>query len=473
MRMSSTILRWVILLSTSTMLTSACSWFVSTTQRNIEERAIEDELTFYVSRVPAILQCVAQPGGDCPSPAALDANAVALARGAGDKSRQLTALLAATPITRASIQKGLNERSRPGALSAATVSEADVTSATIAARALTNPTHAKLEALYHQISGTSTPGPPLALSRREVGAYAKSIQEATSLQGWEPLRHHLHGQLTELSGKGALQAQVLAVDSVVRHVTLVEAYVAAYFQNGNFVSLDIDPTNIEATAAAQLKAKLHVSDAIAREMVTKLVTQLLGAKADQDGKYHLLTKASDGGFVTRGGARYVFPGLTIGVDPASDSLITISKIDFTQVGADVVRVFLEALGDQLGQLPAAGTSTACQAKNAGRLDGYDKLRCYVEDNETVKATQFSKVNDYASQAESVAATATGQIIRGVSWLSLNNESLAKLIETAVGVIARKATEKVAWCVSACTSKTGVRSFTAGDEVSVITIGVGK
>ena len=97
----------------------------------------------------------------------------------------------------------------------------------------------------------------------------------------------------------------------------------------------------------------------------------------------------------------------------------------------------------------------------------------MEDNETVKATQFSKVNDYASQAESVAATATGQIIRGVSWLSLNNEALAKLIETAVGVIARKATEKVAWCVSACTSKTGVRSFTAGDEVSVITIGVGK
>ena len=35
--------------------------------------------------------------------------------------------------------------------------------------------------------------------------------------------------------------------------------------------------------------------------------------------------------------------------------------------------------------------------------------------------------------------------RGVSGFPLNNESLAVLIETVVGAIAKKASEKVLWC----------------------------
>ena len=37
---------------------------------------------------------------------------------------------------------------------------------------------------------------------------------------------------------------------------------------------------------------------------------------------------------------------------------------------------------------------------------------------------------------------------------MNNEALAKVIETTVGVVVRKATEKVAWCIYACTAKAG-------------------
>jgi hypothetical protein len=79
--------------------------------------------------------------------------------------------------------------------------------------------------------------------------------------------------------------------------------------------------------------------------------------------------------------------------------------------------------------------------------------------------QFTKVNDWANRAEGVVGSATGQAIRGISWLSLNNEALAKMIETAVGVAARKGTEKLAWCVYACSAK-ACASTEALEDLSV-------
>lgn len=43
----------------------------------------------------------------------------------------------------------------------------------------------------------------------------------------------------------------------------------------------------------------------------------------------------------------------------------------------------------------------------------------------------------------------------VIWLSLNNEAIAKAIETALGVTARKAAEKFAWCYAACGGRKGL------------------
>ena len=46
-------------------------------------------------------------------------------------------------------------------------------------------------------------------------------------------------------------------------------------------------------------------------------------------------------------------------------------------------------------------------------------------------------------------------ISSVIWLSLNNEAIAKAIETALGVTARKAAEKFAWCYAACGGRKGL------------------
>ena len=66
------------------------------------------------------------------------------------------------------------------------------------------------------------------------------------------------------------------------------------------------------------------------------------------------------------------------------------------------------------------------------------------------AEHFASVNDEAAAAESMVGGVSGKLIRGISWLSLNNEAIAKAIETALGVAARKATEKLSWCLYACT-----------------------
>jgi len=59
------------------------------------------------------------------------------------------------------------------------------------------------------------------------------------------------------------------------------------------------------------------------------------------------------------------------------------------------------------------------------------------------------VNERAGAVESMVGGVVGELIQGISWLSLNNEAIAKAIETALGVTARKGAEKFAWCYAAC------------------------
>jgi len=65
------------------------------------------------------------------------------------------------------------------------------------------------------------------------------------------------------------------------------------------------------------------------------------------------------------------------------------------------------------------------------------------------------VNKRAGAVESMVRGVVGELIRGISWLALNKEAIAKAIETALGVTARKAAEKFAWCYAACGGRKGL------------------
>lgn len=458
---SNSVVSWTLLLVVLVTL-SGCSYFVGLTQDNILDQPISTHLNFYISKSKKVLACVKKHGGSCPDDVAVRKTAITAIEQAAEKaSKSIPAyradaikdLLEKTPITIEGIKKGMLTGHHSGS-----VGEAQKKAAEFAYAAITNETNVGLEELYDMAIGTQNLDSvkPSKISKSEAAKYAKSIQDATNFDGWRSFRFYLQGQLADKKSKSNKslddRPQIMALEQEIRGLKVIEAYLTAYFENGDFFSLDIEVTELTIDKIQNLlKTEFNLKfDEQVRELSVKFLTAIIGSQPVGT-KYHILTKKKDGGFVTRGGTKYVFPGLSINIDPLSANLLQVEKIDFTQVGSDVVRVFLEAEFDALGQLPADQTSTACEAIKAGQFTDYPDFKCYVETetDKTVKATEFTKVNDLASQAESLAATATGLVIRGVSWISINNEALAKLIETAVGVAARKATEKVAWCVYAC------------------------
>lgn len=405
-----------------------CSLLVEQTQESLEGLSADKDaqkFRFLVHQSPAIRACVMGSGGSCTLGTRADvADAVPKSRVPGAKSAVVSQAVSSL------IQPTADQPSNSDAV-------------LVAAEAFTNPTFGKIEALFQQASGLGKPVALEPFSKRELTAFGKAIHEATSLDGWGQLRRQVAMAST---------ADQEAATSTVAQLTLLRAYLSAYFSHGRFLSLQIPAKEFATQARTQLTKTFGLSDEAAKKVVARLLQDITKSEPDGQGIYHLATKLQDGGFVTRGGARYAFGGLSITLDPLAEDPVQASNIDFTQVGADVIRVFLEAMADEWGQLPAAGTSTACLAKNNKQLSSYANLACYDPDLHEMKQAEFDKVNERANQVEALTSTATGQLIRGISWISLNNEALAKLIETAVGVAARKATEKVTWCYYSCLAK---------------------
>lgn len=407
-------------------LLGGCSMFVTSVQGEIEKQQVgSTDLNHLVYQAPAILQCVKSPGGQCTAKADVSLKVLA----PGERAQAVAKLVA--PLRNPAPAADIPRNSR------AILAASDV---------VTNPTSQKLQTLFQRATGQDLSTDPVQFSRAELTTFGKSVQDATSMNGWSSLKTYLAGKRAT-----ADEADKPAVESTINQMTLIDAYLNAYFSSGRFLSITIDASNLQQSFATEL-GKYGVGTDVAQKLFSDMSKEISG-KTPQDGKISLLAKMTDGGFVTRGGTKYVFSGISVTIDPTSTNLVQASKIDFTQVGADIVRVVLEATGDEVAQLPADKTSTACLLKNNGQLTNYPALKCYSQNDQQVTAEQFATVNTRANQVEAVAATGTGQLIRGASWVSLNNEALAKLIETAVGVVARKATEKVAWCYYACTAPT--------------------
>lgn len=157
---------------------------------------------------------------------------------------------------------------------------------------------------------------------------------------------------------------------------------------------------------------------------------------------------SQEGFVSRSGFKLKFPGMPnigLGDEPSSTDLNKStdlpSSVDFTQVGTDIVRVFLEALRDasleQGNRLPGVTGSTG--VKEGILFD------VSVAPQWNVPTERFTEIESQAGQAEGMLATAVGKAVRGGSWGSMNNEALAKVAETVAGVEARYAVERFEWC----------------------------
>jgi len=162
-------------------------------------------------------------------------------------------------------------------------------------------------------------------------------------------------------------------------------------------------------------------------------------------------------FVTRAGVEYGFPHITVSIDPLSDKKILITEIDWNIVGSEVVKVFIEAVGDSRIGLPADPRSTACKEKigNCYPLNGSDDNKKNKKINETVckkgkiSEDDFSSVNEFSDKIDTLVSNAVGKTIRGGGWISLNNEAFAKMIESLIGTTSKKIAEKAKYCIYSC------------------------
>ena len=105
----------------------------------------------------------------------------------------------------------------------------------------------------------------------------------------------------------------------------------------------------------------------------------------------------------------------------------------------------EAIFDAHDRLPAVTKATGVSlSEPAFQLASYERIE-KRGDYRRPSPTAFGKIDTYANQLEGAAASAAGRLLRGGGPLALNNESLARILETTIGITARKIGEKVGWC----------------------------
>ena len=220
------------------------------------------------------------------------------------------------------------------------------------------------------------------------------------------------------------------IDSRMVNVVKIISY------STNF-SLLLQPENIALVNSK--KAKTTIPGRIAKALKAYLLA------------YFTVSQNTDGktGFISSNGTKFQFP---VDIDSISGNKIqVISSVDHSQVGADIIRIILEAIRD--GSLDDCEALPALDKSATGVKNGLLKVFTENTDNTKGKCTRKWKIASggvdimlaRANAAESMIATAAGKAIRGGSMGSLNNEALARATETAIGVMARHTTERVEWC----------------------------
>lgn len=251
---------------------------------------------------------------------------------------------------------------------------------------------------------------------------------------------HLHSLVNKLFNNAPQAVARLAPKVELAKADVAEAtkrseqYLQAYFKKslGQVIS---SVTEVKQNTIAQKSA-----DKLAQKLVPKL-QKIANKTADQAP-----------GFIGREGTVYAFPGVT------GDQ----ANIDHSQIEADVVRIILEALRDTYAPLPILANTTGATFEGADILafdattpEASATVNWHVEHRDpnkvlTVRLTaeQFQQIEAKARSVESAVAGIVGKAIRGGTVAALNNEALAKVLETAAGVLARHTAERAQWCAQA-------------------------
>ena len=304
-------------------------------------------------------------------------------------------------------------------------------------------------------SGLSSRG-YLSIPRGEIRSFTRNLRE-TPLDAFV----HLAASLQATNRVGASDMS----DVEARIVAYVKAYYSAYFRGGDFWHVQVDlkvlydqlEKKLQAlygTQAAQVLEKLapvelrkYVRDEVLAKYASmqdyiEKVLKIAHPGADRFGFSY--GREGETKFVSSSGMELQAPFVEFRFDPTKPLEEALpEEIDIKQVGADVIRIFVEAICDGFLGTPAVPAATGANLQNRNvKLRKYDSV---VHTQVTVQ--EYALLKRYADEVDASVGTAVGQAVRGGGPIALNNEALAVVVETVLATVARKITEKAIWCAA--------------------------
>jgi hypothetical protein len=239
----------------------------------------------------------------------------------------------------------------------------------------------------------------------------------------------------------ALSSSAKAADSA----GLYPLYFTDYFRRGRLFSVVVSPDDAKKSMRKQVLAALNLDDGKLTDDQKKVVDDAVAALMQaicKDAKCTILDETGEGAFVNRAGQKFAFPAVAVSIVPGSDKPLQVTKMDEIQVVGDLARVLWEASFDTL-MFDLDIRPYADAKASACALDRKERpFDCVPNDAPKGDQDALAKLNLIADRTEGVAGAVAAKLVRGGWIASLNNEAIAKFLQTTIAVAFRKAAEIV-------------------------------
>ena len=209
---------------------------------------------------------------------------------------------------------------------------------------------------------------------------------------------------------------------------------------------------------------------------TQLVESVDDAVSKDDAKLSNVFKVSTVGFMSRDTTFQArLPTVGVTVDPTVKQWLEVQDVDHQEIltshsnlsnlgvatdtsgvgtgsdlGAELVRVFLEAVFDASEGLPAFAPSNLNGLRPTGlALGDRFSLPLFASPLGSVDSGDVSRMTHFNNAVALKTRLLVGRLISGIGPFNLNNEPLEDFITEIVATSVRKAAEKASWCWYAC------------------------
>jgi hypothetical protein len=224
----------------------------------------------------------------------------------------------------------------------------------------------------------------------------------------------------------------------------ITEYFKAYFRDGKLIQVMLKPDEFANGTLEALPASANLGDT-QKEALRQTLKDVFQRSCRQDGGDGCLLTPALGGvsLQLRGGESLAFKGVSINVGYAGGLTTTGEYPRSAEIAPQVVRVLLEASFDasRLG-LPAVATATACGKAGLFPVDRCLSATLLQEVPGLMEAV--AAADSRAMRADGRATMVASVAVRGGSWLALNNEAVARSVESLAGGTVRKLAERQGW-----------------------------